>query len=201
VEKFLVGYNKSYYIFAIINLKLKKMPIKIKRDVSKGAEGKTKSLNVSIENKKGDKGVYFNKLKNKYSDGASDKQVNAGVVGQKKQVRYEMDKSESKVDRKKYKDSEYTLSSNDNKKILATRYTTKQKGEREFGNGVSSTKFKATGDKSGNLVKKKLKTTIRTSEPSKTSNTQVKKTKVNRFGSKVTTTRKGAVPVKQMKKK
>jgi hypothetical protein len=177
------------------------MPIKIKRNVSKGEDGKSKSLSVSIENKKGDKGVYFNKLKNKYSDGASDKQVNTGVVGKKNQVGYEMSKGESKVDSRKYKDRDYKITSNDKKKDIAGRNVFKVKSDKDFGNEVSSRKFKGTYDKNGGLVKKKEKITIRTSEPSKTSSTQSKNTKMNRFGSKVTTTRKGAVPVKQMKKK
>ncbi len=175
------------------------MPIKIKRNVENTEDGKRKTLNVSIENKKGDKGIHFNRLKDKYSDGSSRKEVNSDVWNKKNHASYVMDKN--KDEGSKSKTRNYRVTSAGKKEDVAGGYKNTIKTDREFGNGVSSKKIKVSFDKNQNLSKKKEKSTIRTSEPSKTSSTQVKKTKVNRFGSKVTTTRKGAVPVKQMKKK
>jgi len=173
--------------------------IKIKKEVNDTGSGKQTSRTLSIENKKGDKGLYLGSMKYKGNDGSSEKNVKAGFVGKKTQGSYEVKKSKGEGSETKIRN--YKVTSDNKKEDVVGGYKNKIKKDTAFGNGTTSQKTKVSFDKNQNLSKRKQKTTTRINEPSKSSNTYKEKTKMNRFGSKVTTTRKGAVPVKQMKKK
>lgn len=173
--------------------------IKIKKEVNNTGSGKQTSRTLSVENKQGDKGVVIGTTKIKEDSGYKDKRLLIGFSGKKRSGAYET--QTAKNDNLKNTNKELRVYSNDKKEKVAGRNVYKHKEDTAFGNGVTSKKTKVSYDKNDNLSKSKQKTTIRINEPSKSSNSYKVKTKMNRFGSKVTTTRKAAVPVKQMKKK